>query len=298
MKKGSKILVSTVLIAAFLAVTIFSASAAVFVQDGKFKFQLFQDGTASFAGYISDTVDDVTVPRYYDTYTIVGVTNFALENNSKVRSIDFMEAPDLEKIGMYAFHNCSSLESVVVPNSISDVDVGAFRECASLTDVTFFGNNNVVPTECFYNCSSLSNVRLSPRLTSIQGHAFASCTSLEYIELYDSITYIAPNAFDDDDNITLGVFKGTYAHQYAKDKNLRYILIDGPKSGDANGDGMVDILDSTEIQKFAAEKIELTEEQFELADINDDGFVDVIDALLVQKYVVGKYDIPPIIYNS
>ena len=44
--------------------------------------------------------------------------------------------------------------------------------------------------------------------------------------------------------------------------------------------------------------IELSDEQFELADINDDGFADVIDALLVQKYVVGKYDIPPIIYNS
>ena len=99
-------------------------------------------------------------------------------------------------------------------------------------------------------------------------------------------------------NVVLNVYTDSYAHQYAKDKNLRYILIDGPKTGDANGDGMVDILDSTEIQKFAAELIELTDEQFELADINDDGFVDVMDALLVQKYVVGKYDIPPIIYNS
>ena len=298
MKKKIIISVCFLLISVLIAASVVNASAAVYVQDGKYKYQIIDDSTVAWAGYTSDTVDDVVVPRNYDRSTVVSVANFALENNDKIRSVDFMDAPDLSKIGMYAFNGCSSLESVVVPDSIITVDVSAFRNCTSLQNVEFYGNNNTVPVECFYNCEALKNVRLSAYLTSIKSRAFAGCTSLEYLELPDTIQNIASNAFDGCDNLILGVWSNSFAHNYVISNTIPYVLLDGPKAGDANGDGMVDILDSTEIQKVAAEMIELTEEQFELADINNDGFVDVIDALLVQKYVVGKYDIPPIIYNS
>ena len=76
---------------------------------------------------------------------------------------------------------------------------------------------------------------------------------------------------------------------------LDHIVLDGGKLGDVNGDGVVDILDATEIQKYAAESTDFTDEQFELGDINKDGYCDVIDALLVQKSVIGAYEIPPIV---
>ena len=47
-----------------MCVSIIGASAAVYVQDGKFKYQIFDNGTVAWAGYTSDTVDDVTIPRY------------------------------------------------------------------------------------------------------------------------------------------------------------------------------------------------------------------------------------------
>ena len=266
--------------------------AAVYVQDGNFKYQIFNDGTVAWSGYTSDTVDDVVIPRYYDNSTVISVANFGLENNNMIKSVDFMEAPDLNRIGMYAFHNCSSIESVLVPDSVSVVEVSAFRDCNALTDVVFYGNNNVVPVECFYNCSSLKNVRLSAYLKSIQNRAFAGCTSLRYLELLNTITYIAPNAFEGDNSLTLGVYYNSYAYHYAKDNNIPYVLLDGVKLGDVNVDGVVDILDATEIQKYAAESTDFTDEQFELGDINKDGYCDVIDALLVQKSVIGAYELP------
>lgn len=298
MKKKIIISVCFLLISVLIAASVLSASAAVYVQDGNFKYQIIDDGTVAWAGYTSETVDDVVVPRYYDQSKVVSVANFALENNDKIRSVDFMEAPDLSKIGMYAFSGCSSIESVIVPNSITTVDVSAFRNCALLQNVEFYGNNNVVPVECFYECAALKNVRLSAYLTTIKSRAFAGCTSLEYLELPDTIQSISSNAFNGCDNLILGVWSNSYAQEYAIGNSMPYILLDGPKTGDVNGDGVVDIFDATEIQKFAAEKIIFTDEQFELADINKDGYVDVMDALLVQKSVIGKYDIPPIIYNS
>lgn len=58
--------------------------------------------------------------------------------------------------------------------------------------------------------------------------------------------------------------------------------------GDANGDGIVDILDATLIQKYTVDKASLTDEQKYVADVNDDGVVDILDAKDIQKYSVDK----------
>ena len=294
MKKYISVAVS-LFSAAVILLSVINASAAVYLQDGKYTYKLNDDSTLSWAGYTSETVDDVIVPQSYNDVSVTGVAAFGLENNTSIKTIDFMSAPNLTEIGKYAFSGCISMESVLVPDSITDVDVSAFRGCSGLKDVVFYGNKNIVPVECFYNCTSLSNVRLSAYLVSVQSKAFANCTSLKYLELYDSVKYIAPNAFDGDNDLVLGVYKDSYALQYAEENEIDHIILDGDKTGDVNGDGAVDILDSTEIQKYAGEKIDFTPEQFELGDINKDGYCNVIDALLVQKSVIGAYEIPPIV---
>ena len=265
------------------------ASAAVYVQDGKYKYQLFTDNTVALAGYISDTVDDVTVPRYYDQSTVVSVTDYGLADNQSIRSIDFMTAPELSKIGKYAFYKCTSLETLLVPNSIQKVEISAFRECTGLEKVEFYGNDNSVPIEAFYGCSALKDVRLSARIKSIQSCAFAGCTSLEYLELTDSIVYIASNAFTDDDNLTLGVWYDSYAYNYVVENQLQYVLLDGVKLGDTDGDGYVNINDVTAIQRHLAELEHLEGIYLHAADANQDGTVDIADATIIQMYL-AEYD--------
>lgn len=57
--------------------------------------------------------------------------------------------------------------------------------------------------------------------------------------------------------------------------------------GDVNGDGIINIVDVTEIQKQAAGKGNLTAEQLVVADYNGDGMVNVMDATEIQKTMVG-----------
>ena len=59
-----------------------------------------------------------------------------------------------------------------------------------------------------------------------------------------------------------------------------------PQLGDVNGDGVVDVLDAALIQKYAAEKAQLNEEQTKLGDFNGDGHCDVLDATAIQKSLV------------
>ncbi len=56
------------------------------------------------------------------------------------------------------------------------------------------------------------------------------------------------------------------------------------KYGDINGNGQVDVMDATLIQRHLAKIITLTDFQNRLSDVNDDGNVSVLDATMIQQY--------------
>jgi hypothetical protein len=57
--------------------------------------------------------------------------------------------------------------------------------------------------------------------------------------------------------------------------------------GDVNGDGIIDIQDVTEIQKYLANLTTLSSSQLANADIDGDGEISIKDATEIQKYLAG-----------
>lgn len=55
--------------------------------------------------------------------------------------------------------------------------------------------------------------------------------------------------------------------------------------GDVNKDGVVNVLDTTEIQRYIADKNDFTDNQKFVADANADGKISILDATELQKYV-------------
>lgn len=200
----------------------------------------------------------------------------------------------IDKLPAYSFTGCRELTNVDLNNSITEIGTYAFQDCSSLTNIGFLSQITSIG-RCAFDGTGISSLYVPEGLTVIPDYAFSNCADLEYAEIPGSVTSISETAFYNDPKLILGVYKDTPGHQYAVNNMIDHIVLDGAKYGDVNGDGTVDILDSTEIQKFAAEKTDFTDEQFEMADVNKDDFADVMDALLIQKYAIGKYDIPPII---
>ena len=88
-----------------------------------------------------------------------------------------------------AFHGCSKLTSVTIPDSVTSIGDWAFYDCTSLTSVTIPDSVTSIGYRAFYDCTSLTSVTIGNSVTSIGWSAFEGCSSLEFNK-YDNGLYL------------------------------------------------------------------------------------------------------------
>ena len=105
----------------------------------------------------------------------------------------------------YIFYNCTSLESITIPSSVTEIEEETFRECSSLKEITIPGSITEISLGDFENCTSLKTVIILNGVRRIGDFAFENCTSLESITIPDSVTSIGERAFLDCTNSNLSI---------------------------------------------------------------------------------------------
>ena len=97
-------------------------------------------------------------------------------------------------IGEKAFHDCSSLISVTIPNSVTSIGEEAFDKCKSLTSIDIPNSVTTIGRNSFYECTSLTSIDIPNSVTSIGEGAFAGC-GLTSIDIPNSVTKIERGVF-------------------------------------------------------------------------------------------------------
>ena len=184
------------------------------------------------------SLTEITLPFIGETKDGTRNTSFgyifsAGGHNSYVpTSLKKVTITSAKSIGNYAFSDCSSLTSVVIPDSVTSIGYGAFSDCNSLTSVYItdvkawcsisFNNdsanpfyraknlylNNELVTELvipdsvmrigayvFFSCNSLTSVVIPNSVRNIGSYAFSECNSLTSVEIGDGVTSIGSYAF-------------------------------------------------------------------------------------------------------
>ena len=143
---------------------------------------------------------------------LLTVYAYAFANAVKLTTLKFSES--LKGINYGAFSDCTSLETLTLPNSLTTIGGpgsynynGAFANCTALKSVKFgsglvaigSGYNNTresyTYTGAFSNCGNLETVEFGPNLETIGHHAFSECGHLKSLTIPDSVTTIGVNCF-------------------------------------------------------------------------------------------------------
>ena len=90
----------------------------------------------------------------------------------------------------------SSLTSITIPNSVTEIGGSAFEGCSGLTSITIPNSVTSIGSSAFYRCSSLTSITIPNSVTSIGYEAFRECSGLTFITIPSSVTSIGDGAFE------------------------------------------------------------------------------------------------------
>lgn len=90
-----------------------------------------------------------------------------------------------------AFADCTALKEIIIPSSVTKIDIAAFKTCTSLKTVIFENNSLLKSIEGKYNdkaylgvfsdCTALTSIRIPANVESIGATAFKGCAALKSV---------------------------------------------------------------------------------------------------------------------
>lgn len=118
-------------------------------------------------------------------------------------SLTSISIPDsITSIGDFAFLGCTSLTDIVIPNSVTGIGLNTFDGCRSLTSISIPNSITNICGAMFYGCSGLTSVTIPSSVATIEAYAFGYCTSLTSVTIPSSITTIEAYTFENCTSLT------------------------------------------------------------------------------------------------
>lgn len=165
---------------------------------GDYHYELRSDGTVQITKYIGDDVD-VVIPSKIKGKKVTRIGAWAFEEyiDGPGLSIESVVIPDtVTSIGSEAFSYCDNLKKVTLPSSVTDIGTSAFRGTSWLE--TLKKNNDYVVVNNILLASTVTEgeVTIPDGVVTIAGGVFES-TNITNVHFPDSVTVIENLAFNE-----------------------------------------------------------------------------------------------------
>ena len=149
------------------------------------------DGVKTVAEYA------VAGATYLQFICLSGATQLdahALEGCTALWEVAFTQN-GLTKIANSAFANCTVLEKIQLPDTVTELGAWVFSDCKGLKELVLPDGLTKIGEYAFFHCDGLKCVTLGERVTKIGAYAFGWCRKLAEIRIPASVTDMGANAF-------------------------------------------------------------------------------------------------------
>ena len=123
--------------------------------------------------------------------TIIGGSAF--KNYSTIEEVVLPET--IVSLQMFCFYGCTKLATINLPESITSMESSIFQRCESLEEINLPSKITAISNALFADCTSLKKIKIPYGVIGIGPYSFTRCPKLEYVEIPDSVTTIGYEAF-------------------------------------------------------------------------------------------------------
>lgn len=141
-----------------------NVSVAVFAESDGLEYKLSEDGTYYIVSGYHGTDADVIIPSSYNDLPV-------------------------KELGANLFNYCITIESIVIPDTVTVIEIGAFEDCINLETVVMSSNVTYIGVSAFRRCNKLTEIIIPDSIEAVDRLAFSGCDSLNYSE-YDNALYL------------------------------------------------------------------------------------------------------------
>lgn len=122
-------------------------------------------------------------------------------------------------IGESAFEGCTSLSSITIPNTVTEIRPKALKDTA-VEEITISGNVDELMPAILADCKKLKKVTLGEGVKSINRSVFNGCENLEELVIPKTVTNFNTSAFADVGNLKR-VIQGDRVIDMATNQDVR-----------------------------------------------------------------------------
>ena len=149
------------------------------------------------------------------------------------------------EIPAYAFSQCTGLDSVEIPESVTALGDSAFNNCISLKEVSISSNLTSIGRLSFAGCSNLTEIIIPQGVVSIGEHAFQGCSGLRHIVVPESVSSIGMYAFLNCTSLTsAGPIGSNCDYEYGWETQI-------PGNAFSGGQGLEKVIIPETVESFA-----------------------------------------------
>lgn len=105
-------------------------------------------------------------------------------------------ADGIEVVGNRTFRKCANLETVALPNTLTEIGPAVFQTCSKLANITIPASVTTIGESAFAECTALTSINIPASITRLEKDVLRN-TGLVSIEIPASVNYIGTFAFRD-----------------------------------------------------------------------------------------------------
>ena len=170
-----------------------------------YTYTLDDANRATITGY-SGNATALYIPDEIDGHEVVAIGDRAFQNRTDLRTV--MIPDSVTEIEAYSFNNCTNLSNVTLSKSLKYMGGRAFGSCEKITQIEIpksldnCGNSGYASYHGpFGACSGLKKITFEEGTTEISSGLFRGCTGLEEISIPASVIKIERYTFADCTNL-------------------------------------------------------------------------------------------------